>query len=184
MRIVCSLLALLLLGAIPAFAQTPKEEISASGTFNRYSAPSGYTLDMAGWVGSGSYNLKNWLGVELEPSGAYSNKELLGLTSVYGVLVGPQFFPFRHHKLTPWAHFLFGESYYRDSIPPTGGYPAKVDSDFAFAWEAGAGVDLNLKKRWGARLQFDYDPTRFFGDKPGQPDYRVSFGFIYRIGKK
>jgi Outer membrane protein beta-barrel domain len=184
MRIACGLLALLLLGAIPAFAQTPKEEISLSGTFSRYSAPSGYDLDMAGWMASGSYNLKNWLGVEFEPSGNYSNKALLGWTSTYRVLVGPQFFPFRHHKLTPWGHFLFGESYYQDSIPPTGGFPAKVNSDFAFAWEAGAGVDVNIKKRWGARLQFDYDPTRFFGDKPGQPDYRVSFGFIYRIGKK
>lgn len=184
MRIACGLLALLLLGAIPAFAQTPKEEISAGATFSKYSAPSGYSLDMGGWTVSGSYNLKNWLGVELEPSGAYSNKELLGLTSVYRVLVGPQFFPFRHHKFTPWGHFLFGESYYRDSIPAFGGYGATVKPDFAFAWEAGAGVDLNIKKRWGARLQFDYDPTRFFGDKPSQPDYRISFGFIYRIGKK
>jgi hypothetical protein len=185
MRTVCSLLAFLLLGAIPAFAQTPKEEISGGGTFTRYSAPSGYDLDMGGWTGSGEYNFRRWLGVELEASGDYSNKALIGRTSVYRVLAGPQIFPFKHHKLTPWAHILFGDSYYRDEIPPSGGFPAKVNSDFAFAWEGGAGLDLNLKGHWGFRLlQFDYDSTRFFGNKPGQPSYRLSVGLTYRIGKR
>jgi hypothetical protein len=184
MRTVCGVLAFLLLGAIPALAQTPKEEISGGATFNRYTAPSGSYLDMGGWTGSGDYNFRTWAGAELEASGDYNNKELIGRTSVYRLFVGPQIFPFRHHKLTPWAHILFGEGYYRNSIPPSGGFPAKVNSDFAFAWEVGAGLDLNIKQHWGTRVQFDYDPTRFFGYKAGQPGYRVSFGLIYRIGKR
>lgn len=185
MRKVFGLFALVALTAIPSFSQTPQIEISAGGTFNRYTAPSGFDLDMAGWTGSGDYNLRTWLGAELEASGDYNNKATIGRTSVYKLLVGPQFFPLRHHRLTPWAHVLFGESYYRNSIPSNGGFPSQVNSDVAATWEGGAGLDLNVKGHWSARLlQFDYAPTRFFGNKPSQPGYQVSIGLIYRIGKR
>lgn len=185
MRKVFGFIGFLLLSAIPLFAQTPKIEISAGPTFSRYTAPLGYYLDTVGWTGSGDYNLRRWIGAEVEASGNYNHKALIGQTSVYRLLVGPQIFPLRHRKLTPWAHVLFGESYYRDSIPANGGFPSKVNSDVTWAWEGGAGIDLNLKTNWGVRLlQFDYDPTRFLGYKSGQPDYRVSIGFTYRIGKR
>lgn len=185
MRIVWRLLGLLLLGVIPSFAQTPKIELSAGPTFDRYTAPDGYYRDMAGWTFSGDYTVFRWLSGEFQASGAYSNKAVLGRTSLYTVQVGPQFFPLKHHKLTPWGHFLIGEGYYRDEIPENGGFPAKVRSDFAKAFRVGGGVDLNLKSRWGVRMiQFDYAPTRFFGNKVSQPDYRVSIGVTYRIGTK
>lgn len=185
MRNVWRLLAIFLLGAVPAFAQTPKIELSAGPTFDRYTAPNGYYLDMVGWTFSGEYNVFRWLGGEFQGSGAYSNKAVLGFTSLYTAQVGPKFYPLKHHRLTPWGHFLIGEGYYRESIPENGGFPAKVNADFARAWRVGAGVDLTRKSRWGVRLiQFDYGPTRFFSGKVSQPDYRISIGVTYRIGAK
>lgn len=183
MRNVYRLLALLLLGAVPSFAQTPKIELSAGPTFDRYTAPSGYYLDMAGWTFAGEYNVFRWLGGEFQASGGYSNKAVIGRTSLYTLQLGPRFYPLHHHKLTPWGHFLIGEGYYRDEIPPNGGFPSQVDADFARAWRVGGGVDYNLKSRWGLQLlQFDYGPTRFFHTKVSQGDYRLSVGITYRIG--
>jgi hypothetical protein len=186
MRNVCGLLALLLLSAVPSFAQIPKIELSAGPAFDRYTAPNGYDLDMFGWTFSGEYNVFRWLGGEFQASGAYSNKAVIGRTSLYTAQVGPVFYPLRHHRLTPWGHFLIGEGYYQDEIPPNGGFPAKTPSDFAKAWRVGAGLDWNLKRgNWGIRLlQFDYGPTRFFSNKVSQPDYRLSIGVTYRIGSK
>ncbi len=170
-------------GAPPA---TPRIELSASGSFNRYTAPTGYYVDMAGWNGSADYNLRRWAGAQVEASGDYGRKAFFGNSSVYTLFVGPQLFPFRHHKITPWGHFLFGEAYYRNPIPAFGGFQPKVSADFAFAWEGGAGIDINYKEHWGIRIvQVDYISTRFFRSQPNQPtqaDYRASIGVIYRIG--
>jgi hypothetical protein len=168
--------------------QMAKIDVAAGGTFNRFTAPAGYYLDLVGWTGSADYNLFRWLAAQVEGSGDYSNKALIGRTSVYTALVGPEFFPLRHHKLTPWAHFLFGQGYYRDSIPSFGGFPAHVNGAYALAWEAGAGLDMNLKRRWGIRLvAFDYDSTKFFHGQPNQArqsNYRLGVGLIYRIGRR
>lgn len=165
-----------------------KIDIAATGTFNRFTAPAGYYLNLAGWTGSADYNLFRWLAAQVEGSGDYSNRALIGRTSVYTALVGPEFFPLRHHKITPWAHFLFGQGYYRDSIPSFGGFPAHVNGAYAFTWEGGAGIDVNLKRRWGIRLvSFDYDSAHFFHGQPNQArqsDYRLGVGFIYRIGRR
>jgi len=168
--------------------ETPKIELSASGSFNRYTAPIGYYVDMAGWNGSADYNLRRWAGAQIEASGDYGRKAYFGKSSVYTILAGPQFFPLRHHKITPWGHFLFGEGYYRNSIPAFGGFQPKVNTDFAFVWEGGAGVDINFKQHWLIRFpQFDYMSTRFLrtgSTQPAQSNYRASIGIVYRIGKR
>jgi hypothetical protein len=184
--------------ATPPSAQTRKRrkpsvqvtriELAAGGTFNRYVAPTGLYLDMIGWDGSADYNLWRWLAAEADAYGDYGRKAFVGTTSVYAVLAGPKFFPLRHHKITPWGHFLFGQGYYRDSIPSFGGFPSHVNSDFAFTWEGGVGLDVNYRKRWGIRLlQFDYGATRFYHSQPNEPaqsNYRVEIGLIYKLGKR
>jgi hypothetical protein len=163
-------------------------DVSAGATFNRYTAPAGYYLDMVGWTGSANYDLFRWLSAQAEASGDYSHKALIGSTMVYTLLAGPQFFPLRRHKVTPWGHFLFGQGYYRDSIPSFGGFPAHVNGAFAFAWEGGVGLDVNYKRRWRLRLlEFDYTSTNFFGGQPHesrQSNYRLGVGVIYRIGRR
>lgn len=165
-----------------------KVDVSAGGTFNRYTAPAGYYLDMAGWTGSADYGLFRWLSAKVEASGDYSHKAIIGSTSVYTLNAGPEFFPFRHHKVTPWGQFLFGQGYYRNSIPPFAGFPAHVNGAFAFSWEGGVGVDFNYKRRWAIRpIEFDYISTNFFGGQPNisrQSNYRISIGIVYRFGRK
>jgi hypothetical protein len=169
-------------------AAIPKMELAASASFNRYVAPPGYYVDMTGWNSALNYNLRTWAGAQIEASGDYGRKAYFGHSSVYTLLVGPQFFPLHHHKITPWGHFLFGEGYYRNPIPEFGGFQSQVKSDVAFVWEAGAGIDIRYKEHWSIRFpQFDYVSTRFLrtaANQPAQADYRASIGVIYRIGKR
>jgi hypothetical protein len=171
----------------PCFAQTPKIEISADGAFNRFDTPTGYYLDMAGWSGSANYSVRTWVAAKLQASGEYGRRAYVGTSSVHDLLIGPEFFPFRHHKFTPWGHFLFGEGYYRNTIPPFGGFPSNTKTDFSFTWEAGLGMDVTFKHRWAIRaIEFDYDSAKFLADQPNEPrqsNYRVQVGVVYRIGK-
>lgn len=166
----------------------PKIELAAGPNFQRATAPQGYYLNMWGWTGSGEYNIFRWLGGEVQAAGEYSRKALVGTTQTYSILAGPDFFPFKHHKITPWGHFLFGQAYYRDSIPAFAGFPAHVNGAFSFAWQGGAGLDVTYKKRWAIRLiEFDYISTNFFGGQPMQPrqsNYRIEVGVVYRIGRR
>jgi hypothetical protein len=167
---------------------TPKIQLALSAAFNRYDAPTGYYLNMPGWTASAEYTFRRWVGAQGELSGDYSNRAYVGFTSVHEALIGPQFFPVGHRKFTPWGHALVGEGYYRDSIPAFGGFPAKVNGDFAFSWEGGLGVDMHYKKRWSIRvLEFDYVSTKFYTNHPNTPDqsdYRVQVGAVYSIGQR
>jgi hypothetical protein len=180
-------LAFVALLAGPCLAQTPKIEISADGSFNRFDTPSSYYLDMAGWSASANYSLRTWLAAKVEASGAYGRRAYVGTTNVHDILVGPQFFPFRHHKFTPWGEFLVGEGYYRNTIPAFGGFPAQTNADFSFTWEGGMGLDVNFKHRWAIRvIDFDFVSSKFLSTVPNQArqtNYRVQVGVVYRIGK-
>ncbi|HKS67945.1 MAG TPA: hypothetical protein VJR26_11960 [Candidatus Acidoferrales bacterium] len=177
--------AVLLAG--PCLAQTPKIEISAEGAFNRYYTPTGYYLDMAGWSGSANYAVRTWVAAKVEASGEYGRRALVGTTSVHDLLIGPEFFPFRHHKITPWGHFLIGEGYYRNVIPPFAGFPSQTKTDFSVTWEGGLGIDFNFKQHWAIRpIEFDYTSAKFLSTQKNQPrqsNYRVAVGVVYRIGK-
>jgi hypothetical protein len=167
---------------------TPKIQVAIGAAFNRYDAPTGYYLNMPGWTASAEYTVRRWVGAQGELSGDYSNRAYVGFTSVHEALVGPQFFPLRRRKFTPWGHVLVGEGYYRESVPAFGGFPAKVNGDFAFSWEGGLGIDMHYKKRWSFRvLEFDYVSTKFYTNHPntpGQADYRVQVGAVYSIGQR
>jgi hypothetical protein len=166
---------------------TPKWQIAVGAAFNRYNAPTGY-LNMPGWTASGGYTVRRWLGAQAELTGWYANKALVGFTSVHTAMIGPEFFPLGHHRFTPFGHFLFGESYYRDSIPAFGGFPSKVNTDLRFAWEGGLGLETHYKRNWSIRFpQFDYVATRFYTNQPntpGQSNYRLQLAVVYSIGQK
>jgi hypothetical protein len=186
-RFLC-VLAFAVVLAGPCLAQTtPKIEISADAAFDRFDTPPGYYLDMVGWSASANYAFRRWLSAKAEASGDYGHRAYVGATSVHDLLVGPQFFPFRHHKLTPWGQFLFGEGYYRNTIPAFGGFPTQTNADFSFTWEAGAGLDVNFKHRWALRLiEFEFTSWKFFANQPNQvrqSSYRAGIGIVYRIGK-
>jgi len=215
MKKVVGLCGLLALFAVPAMAQdqppadqnqppaaqtapakvkriyvTPKFEISGGYTLRTYYATTGATLDMNGWFGSFDDNLKSWLGVEAEGTGARKNQGGLntGNAEIYTLLGGPKIFPFRHHKLTPYGHFLFGLGYYENVVPPYGGYPGTTNTYAVYAWQAGGGIDYNLSRHWGIRVvQVDFGSANFYPNTANYTNrgtHRVSFGFVYRFGQR
>jgi opacity protein-like surface antigen len=162
---------------------TPKVEISAAFTHRSFYAPSGLTFGMNGWDGSVDYNLRSWLGVDVEVLGTYYDQGINGKTSIYDALVGPQIYPFKHHKFTPFGHVLIGAGHYNLAFPPLSPFPASSVSHTASAWDVGGGVDVYVWKNLGVRaLQLDYDKASFFSGNLSRAGYRVTVGIVYRFG--
>lgn len=176
---------------------SPKYEISA-GYSHRSFYVTGYPkIGMNGWVGSFDYDWKQWLGFEGEAQGVYktitSPVAATETPSLYTIMGGPQIFPFRHHKLTPFGHFLYGEAYYRDAFGAYGGIGSALNTYFSHAWEGGGGLDVHIKPHWSVRGMFDYGSTHFTarsssggssGSTSGQGSYRVSVGLVYYFGER
>jgi len=174
---------------------SPKYEISV-GYDHRSFYVTGYPkIGMNGWVGSFDYNWKQWLGFEAEAQGLYktitSQAAATETPSLYTAMAGPQIFPFRHHKVTPFGHFLYGEGYYRDAFGPYGGVGSAVNTYFSHAWEGGGGLDVHIKPHWSVRGMFDYGSTHFTasgssssGSSAGQGGYRFSIGMVYYFGER
>lgn len=184
----------------------PKHEIYAGFVHRSVSTIGNFPkAGLNGWTGSFDDNWKTWLGFIGELQGVYAT---IGVTgggtehpSVYTLMAGPQFFPLKHHKVTPFGHFLYGEGFYRLATDAYGGYPYTVTTQFSSAWEGGGGLDLHIKPNWSVRLvQFDYVSTHFKsamvgttttgsgsssgGNPNSQGGYRLSFGVIRYFGKR
>lgn len=184
MRKLIGLWCLLLLFVFPAMGQiAPHIDVSAGYSLRVFQDPSGVREGMNGWYGSAGYNVFRWLAGEVEVSGDYRNNGIQGNTSIYTGMVGPQFYPLGHRKLTVFGHVLVGEGVYRVHYPAYGGYPSQVNLYWDKAWEAGGGIDYSRSDRWKIRIiQADYGQTGFFGHT--QTNYRASIGFVYAFGKK
>jgi len=164
---------------------TPKYEISGGYTHRSFYFPGGSTLGMDGWYGSFGYNLYHWLGGYLDGSGVYENRGLLGDTSIYTILAGPRVYPLGHRRLTLFGQVLFGEGYYRNVIPSSGGFTGPIQTSWAFLWQGGGGADFFVRKHWGIRLvEVDYGKPKFFGNGFDHGTTRVSFGVVYRFGER
>lgn len=184
MKKLIGLSGLLLILAFPAMAQiAPHIDVSAGYSLRVFQDPSGVREGMNGWYGSVDYNVFRWLAAEAEVSGNYRNNGLEGNTSVYTGLLGPQFYPFGHRKITVHGHVLVGEGAYWVHFPAYGGFPSQVNWYWDKAWEAGGGIDYTRSSRWKIRvIQADFAQTRFFGHS--ENNYRASIGFVYTFGKK
>jgi hypothetical protein len=168
----------------PAPAKPSKTEISGGFTFHRYYEVTSSTTSMPGWYGDVEHNIiQRWLGAEIQGSGGYKSQGVLGNLQIYTLMAGPTFYPFGHRKITPFAHVLLGEGYYRNSIPASTGFPAQLNTHASFAWAGGAGLDLRVSRHLGVRIvQFDYALTKFFGGTVHENDMRFSCGIVYHFG--
>jgi hypothetical protein len=171
---------------IAAEIYTPQYELSAGYTFRKFYFPDeGVTRGMNGGYTSVDRNFKRWLGAYAEISTAFRNRGVDGNSSVYSLLAGPQIYPFKHRKLTPFGHVLFGGAYYRNSVPANGGFGTKVEDWTAFAWGGGGGIDLYLKQHLGIRLfEYDYNVAHFYGGHVDHGSSRISVGIVYRFGER
>lgn len=171
--------------SVKAPLYTPKYEISVAFTHRSFYAPTGLTLGMNGWDASFDYNLRPWLGVEGEILGTSNDQGVNGKTTIYTALVGPQIYPLKHHKITPFAHALLGVGHYNLTFPAESPFPSSSITHTADAWDFGGGVDFYVWKNLGVRVvQLDYDKASFFSGQGSRVGYRVSFGVVYRMGER
>jgi hypothetical protein len=172
-----------------------KYELSSGYAFRTYySNLQPNTLHLHGWYASFDWNHFTWLGIVGDVVGTSINQSginnisggLFGKTTIYTFMVGPQFYPLRHRKLTPFGHFLFGAGYYRNTVNAYGGFLGQTHDSLVHAWQAGGGVDFSFKERWAVRLvQIDTTSANFFSNtNTNRSLLRVSVGVVYHFGHR
>jgi hypothetical protein len=211
MKKIAGLAALLILAAVPAFAQEsqsapapktatqsnaetpkpheprylPKYEISGAGSYYSFYAPTQTTLGMLGWNATFQYNFRKWVGLEAEGFGEYYNQGTNGKTSIYSGLGGGQFYPFGRRKVTVYVHGLVGYGRYRITFPAFGGFGFSAVNKSTEVYELGGGFDYNLRKHWTVRMiQADFDKADYYSGNLTRSSYRLSIGAVYRFGQR
>lgn len=185
LKLVVSLLAVLSLSAVSAFAQESAPKFDVFAGYSYVQANPGVTgvdsFHLHGGNASVAYNLTNWLG-GVADFGGYNNGNILG-TGKSGTfstyLFGPRV-TYRHfRRITPFGQVLFGTAHANAAAFGTTG------TQNAFAMTAGGGVDYKLFDRFSIRpFQTEYLLTRFGEGTLGartQNNLRVSTGFVFRF---
>jgi hypothetical protein len=193
MKNLVGLFILALIFCMPAMAQDiPKYEIGGGFAYRSFDQFSGTRLNMAGWEAYGDYHVWRFINVAADIAGTYNRYGSSGSvnktntsTDIYSFLVGPQLYPFGHgHKITAFAHVLFGGGYFSYHLSQVGFTPLST-SYFGSVWMGGGGLDWKVKQHWSIRLiQADYEQTRFLSGAPSQGNYRASIGLVYRFREK
>jgi hypothetical protein len=99
-----------------------------------------------------------------------------------------RFNPLRHRKFTPFIHGLVGNGLYENVVPNFSNFVGGTVVKDKFAYEGGAGADLNLWEHWGIRvIEVDFSSTNYYPNSTNFTNYlsrRISFGFVYRFGRR
>jgi len=212
MRKLFAVLALLAISGIPTLAQdrggeTPLFEVNGGYTYLRWEIPpalgapqSSYNYN--GFNAGAAYNITHLFAAVADISGVYNSQPNTGSgpsnSHIYSYLFGPRVYPLGHHKLTPFAHALFGVSTFTLNSPAfvsngvlMPALPQLTDNAFSFAF--GVGMDWKLTKHIAVRLgQVDYQQTRLLhtlAAETAQPannqnNFRYSGGVVIRFGEK
>jgi hypothetical protein len=190
-----ALAALLLLSSVTALAQgMPAGEVGAGYTFRSYGLPAilqpPLRLSMNGWNVTADYNVVSRLGIAWDLD--WTDNSSNGIeTDIATTTIGPQIYPFGHHKLTPFAHALIGAGrfYYRHPCPCAGaGASSNHFSQYDFAWVAGGGIDYTVRPNVGIRVaEFDFEQVNFGlqrlgrGPMPAQNNWKYSAAILLRF---
>jgi opacity protein-like surface antigen len=167
----------LLLFALPSIAQSDTPGVEVFGGYSHVSSDIG----LNGWDFTAAFR------PELLPSfslvgdlgGAYGTDSVAGTrvkSSLYSALAGPRVhFNIRRDELAPFAEVLVGIARVSTDIGTSS------DSDNAWAFSIGGGLDYAFTDSWTARVKAGVLRTHFFDD----PDSRVRFavGLVYRFGQ-
>jgi len=167
--------AALVLGAATAVAaqDLPRADIAVS-----YSILNDTDLDETfkwGWVGAATVHATDWLAIVGEVGGNYRTFEAFGEEldlSVHSFMGGARFgAPLGN--VTPFGQILFGSA--RASASVVG----HSESESAFAFQPGGGVDIAMGRRVALRVQGDYRSISSDGDTSGEVRFAVgvAFGF-------
>jgi hypothetical protein len=162
------LLVFALLLALPAAAQdpsTPKAEV-----FLGYSYIRSDGANFRGWNGSVAGNVNNWFGIVGDFSGHYFP---LANVNLYTYTFGPRLSYRKNARVTPFVHALVGGA-------RVGGGGV---SETGFAANVGGGIDIKASESIAIRaIQVDALVTNLGGSTTTDP--RLSFGVVFRFGKK
>lgn len=192
MKKLLALFAFVALLTVPTFAQdqTPVVEVGGGYQFRSFDQPFGPRLNENGGFFTADFNINRWLGAAAEIDATRTDQGALGTWKDYGFMFGPQIYPLGHHRLTPFVHALFGLSYinvFLPATPPPDSFPAVTETDDAFSFEVGGGLDWSLTRHVALRLpEADFEQQRFFGagsnGNPVQNNFKVSAGIVFRFG--
>src|ERR1035437_362996 len=156
------------------------------------------------WLNGGStsiaFNFNRYLGI-VGDFGAYTNSEMRfqgGYWSTVDVdnpnvgafsyLFGPRISFRSHSRVTPFVQALFGEMHANAVTLSNCTFSCTfLPSEDTFAWAAGGGLDVRVRRHFAIRLiQAEYLMTRFpdysTGLTTSQNDMRLSSGIVFRFG--
>lgn len=174
-KILWAALPLLFASTCSQAQDTPKAEVSVSGSF--FYILSGLTIPTGGVSGSVAVNFNQWVGV-VGDFGVYHGHP--GITSLTGetYTFGPRFSYRKAGRIVPFAQVLVGGSHFSAATSGISG------SGSEFAFSIGGGLDFALDKaqKFALRPQADYFGIHDFGSTTSVA--RLSVGIVYRIGKR
>jgi opacity protein-like surface antigen len=130
-----------------------------------YTAEGVFPNNPSGWNVAVTDKLNRWVGITADFSG-YSQSDGIGDSAkTFNFLFGPTA-SLTFHRLTPFAHFLLGDSH----VSPSGF--RFLDSNNSFAYVAGGGLDYEVIKHAAVRVQID-ELHNGFTTFDNQLQYRV-----------
>ena len=182
---------------------TPKAELFLGYSYVR-ALPAPAAGNRVVWLNGGStslaYNLNRYLGI-VGDFGAYTNSEIrfqgayVGTVDVdnanvgaFSYLFGPRFSFRNQGRVTPFVQALFGGAHASEvTLSHCLLNCTLLPTQDTFAWTAGGGVDIKVRRHLAIRLiQAEYLMTRFqdysTGVTASQNDMRLSSGIVFRFG--
>ncbi|HTX16098.1 MAG TPA: hypothetical protein VMD77_12445 [Candidatus Baltobacteraceae bacterium] len=152
--------------------QTYNWQLYVGYTFFRFYAYPKLTNNMNGLnISAVYYPGGRWIGVDGEVVGTFGSIPTC-TTKFVMAAGGARVRWLTTHSIEAWAHGLVG---YSNFLPQTA-----LGTHSAFAFETGAGVDLNVRQqRWALRLAGDLVGTRFYST--GQYSPKVSAGIVIKF---
>jgi outer membrane protein OmpA-like peptidoglycan-associated protein/opacity protein-like surface antigen len=182
---------------------TPKAELFVGYSYLR-AVPAPAAGNRLMWMNGGStslaLNFNRYLGI-VGDFGAYTNSEMrfqggyVGTVDVdnanvgaFSYLFGPRISFRNHGRVTPFVQALFGEMHANEVTLANCTFSCTfLPSQNTFAWTAGGGLDIRVRRHFAIRLiQAEYLMTRFQDYSTGltasQNDMRLSSGIVFRFG--
>jgi outer membrane protein OmpA-like peptidoglycan-associated protein len=181
----------------------PRVELFVGYSYLR-ALPAPTTGNRLMWMNGGStslaLNFNRYLGI-VGDFGAYTNSQMRfqgGYWSTVDVdnpnvgafsyLFGPRISFRSHSRVTPFVQALFGEMHANEVRLSNCTFSCTfLPSEDTFAWAAGGGLDIRVRRHFAIRLiQAEYLMTRFpdysTGLTASQNDMRLSSGIVFRFG--
>ena len=198
----CTLLFLLLLSCIPAYAQSDWR-VFGGFSFNRidffpadFSSEPGRLgandVNMYGWTASVTQYKSPTLNIPADYFGegvpeTDAEIENAAHTAMYSTMIGPSFVYRGSSSVEPFAHVLLGGVYAKAKLSSVGESLAagpREASDWVFGYAVGGGADFKISKKVALRGQVDWIGSTFSDlGNDRQDNIRISGGLVLHLSE-